>query len=102
MPSDNTKTKTRQYLRVRVNPIKCTAFGFCGEFLPEVFHLDDWGYAWLQRPDVPMSLAGAAYETAKLCPTGAISVEVVEEADLRATSIEQQATAANRRTRQQT
>ncbi len=70
---------TRRHLRIRVNPIKCTAFGFCGEFLPEVFDLDDWGYAWLQRSEVPMSLEEAAYETARCCPTGAITVEVVEE-----------------------
>lgn len=82
MPSNN--TKTRSYLRVRVDPTKCTAFGFCGEFLPEVFDLDDWGYAWVQRPDVPTSLADAAYQTAKCCPTGAIMVEVVAEPDPRA------------------
>ncbi len=93
------KTKTRTYLRVRVNPIKCTAFGFCGEFLPEVFDLDDWGYAWLQRPDVPMSLADAVYETAKSCPTGAISVEVVDEPDHRATAIEQQMKTSTKRSR---
>jgi ferredoxin len=66
---------------VRVNPIKCTAFGFCAEFLPEVFDLDDWGYAWVQRPEMPLSLAEAARKAAKLCPTGAILVEVVEEPD---------------------
>lgn len=99
MSDDNARTKTRQHLRVQVNPIKCTAFGFCAEFLPEVFQLDDWGYAWLQRPDVPMSLAAAAYETARLCPTGAISVEVVDEPDLRAASIERQSASAVKQSR---
>ncbi len=81
MPDNN--TKSRRHLRVRVDPIKCTAFGFCGEFLPEVFDLDDWGYAWVQRPDVPVTLAEAAYHTAKACPTGAIIVEMVDEPDPR-------------------
>lgn len=97
MPRTTQKTKTRRYLRVRVNPIKCTAFGFCGEYLPEVFDLDDWGYAWLQRPDIPMTLAEAVYETERCCPTGAISVEVVEEEDPRATSIERQSSRAKGR-----
>lgn len=79
MGRNKSSSSTRRYLRIRVNPIKCTAFGFCGEFLPEVFDLDDWGYAWLQRSEVPMSLEEAVYETARCCPTGAISVEVVEE-----------------------
>jgi ferredoxin len=73
--------KARTYLRVRVNPIKCTAFGFCAEFLPEVFDLDDWGYAWVQRPDVPATLAGAVWKTARSCPTGAILVDEVTETD---------------------
>jgi len=79
MARSEQSTGTRRYLRIRVNPIKCTAFGFCGEFLPEVFELDDWGYAWLQRSDVPMALEEAVYETARRCPTGAITVEVIEE-----------------------
>ena len=72
----------RTLLRVRVDPIKCTAFGFCAEFLPEVFELDDWGYAWIQRPEIPASLAAEAYETARRCPTGAILVQPVEELEL--------------------
>lgn len=80
---------TRTYLRVRVNPIKCTAFGFCAEFLPEVFELDDWGYAWVQRPEIPASLADEAFETAKKCPTGAILVEMIEESDVHEPNSEQ-------------
>ncbi len=86
----------RTYLRVRVDPIKCTAFGFCAEFLPEVFELDDWGYAWIQRPEIPVSLAGEAFETARKCPTGAILVETVEEPDPREAAPEQRTEAATR------
>ncbi len=91
--------KSRTYLRVRVDPIKCTAFGFCAEFLPEVFELDDWGYAWIQRPEIPASLTEEAFETARKCPTGAILVEMVEEPDANDGKTEQHGTKANKRPR---
>ncbi|MFO7271981.1 ferredoxin [Sphaerobacter thermophilus] len=64
-------------VRVRVDPTRCTAFGFCAEFLPEAFALDDWGYAWLHVKELPAELESLAREAARLCPTGAISVETV-------------------------
>lgn len=65
-------------LRVRVDPIRCTAFGFCAEFCPELFDLDEWGYAWLKEHDVDGSAEQVIRETARLCPRNAISVEVIE------------------------
>ncbi len=59
---------------LRVNPIKCTAFGFCAEHAPELFSLDDWGYAWLHSRDVPTALESLAHEVCRLCPTGALTV----------------------------
>jgi len=73
-----TRTSTKR-LRVRVDPIRCTAFGFCAEFCPEMFTLDEWGYAWLREPSVRPQLADTIRETARLCPTGAILVEEVDE-----------------------
>jgi len=70
---------TRRIVRVRVNPIRCTAFGFCAEFAPELFALDDWGYAWLRDPKATGELADVAREAARLCPTDAIILEEVEE-----------------------
>ena len=69
----------RRTVRVRVNPIRCTAFGFCAEFAPELFTLDDWGYAWLRDPLASGPLADVAVEAARLCPTNAIVLEEVEE-----------------------
>ena len=69
----------RRIVRVRVNPIRCTAFGFCAEFAPELFALDDWGYAWLRDPQATGALAQVAREAARLCPTDAIVIEEVEE-----------------------
>jgi len=69
---------TAKRLRVRVDPIRCTAFGFCAEFCPELFTLDEWGYAWLKQRDVDGRAEALVRETARLCPRGAILVEEVD------------------------
>jgi ferredoxin len=74
-----TASRTKQRLRVRVDPIKCTAFGFCAEFCPELFTLDDWGYAWLRSSVADAAMADLIYETARLCPREAILVETVDD-----------------------
>jgi len=61
--------------RLRVNPIRCTAFGFCAEYAPELFALDEWGYAWPHGREVIADLEALAREAAALCPTRAILVE---------------------------
>ena len=75
----STEIGARKRLRVHVDPIRCTAFGFCAEFCPELFDLDEWGYAWLKERDVDGSAEGLIRETARLCPRKAILVEEVEE-----------------------
>jgi ferredoxin len=64
-------------LRVRVDPIRCTAFGFCAEFCPELFDLDEWGYAWLKEREVDGAAERLVRETARLCPRNAISVDEI-------------------------
>ena len=66
--------------RLRVNPIRCTAFGFCAEYAPELFALDEWGYAWPHGREVPAELEALAHEAAALCPTRAILVESLHAA----------------------
>ena len=61
--------------RLRVNPIRCTAFGFCAEYAPELFALDEWGYAWPHGREISADLEALAREAAALCPTRAILVE---------------------------
>jgi ferredoxin len=63
--------------RLRVNPIRCTAFGFCAEYAPELFALDEWGYAWPHGREIPADLETLAREAAALCPTRAILVEAL-------------------------
>ncbi len=68
-----------QRVRVRINPIRCTAFGFCSEFCPEIFALDEWGYVWLREREAPAEMLALLRRTAALCPTEAILIEVVDE-----------------------
>lgn len=76
MSSSTTGTR----VRVRVDPIRCTAFGFCAEFCPEMFTLDEWGYAWLHQREAGPEMVETIYETARLCPRGAILVEDIIDA----------------------
>lgn len=75
MNRPNGQGATGSGMRLRVNPIACAAFGFCAEYAPELFALDEWGYAWLQRTDVPPALADLAQEAARLCPKRAILLD---------------------------
>lgn len=70
-------------LRVRVDPIRCTAFGFCAEFCPELFDLDEWGYAWLRQDETTSAAENLVRETARLCPRKAILVDKIPSVDAR-------------------
>lgn len=62
-------------VQLRVNPITCAAFGFCAEYAPELFALDEWGYAWPHSREVPVALEHLAREAAELCPKRAILLQ---------------------------
>lgn len=55
-------------MRLRVNPIKCTAHGLCAELLPEVISLDPWGYPIVPGDPVPGELTSLARKAAAACP----------------------------------
>jgi len=63
-------------MRVHVDPTKCQGYGQCHEVCPDVFGLDEWGYAEVSEAAAqaaerePAILAAAA-----ACPEGAIIVE---------------------------
>lgn len=84
MPTSRHEPPDGARLPLRVNPIKCAAFGFCAEYAPELFELDEWGYAWLHTPDVPEDLARLAEEAAALCPVRAIYLRRVAREAARA------------------
>ena len=67
-------------LRLRVNPIRCTAHGMCAELLPERVQLDDWGYPIVDREPVPPELERLARRAAESCPTFALWLERADAA----------------------
>jgi len=57
---------------LRVNPINCTGHGVCAELLPELVHLDEWGYPIIDPEPVPPGLDTEARRTVAACPTLAL------------------------------
>lgn len=62
-------------VRLRVNPITCTAHGLCAELLPEVVGLDPWGYPLIADAPVPRHLVEHARRAAAACPTLALLIQ---------------------------
>ena len=62
-------------LRLRVNPIPCAAFGYCAEYAPELFGLDEWGYPRVYRQDLAPEQEALAREASRRCPVRAIFLE---------------------------
>lgn len=60
-------------MRLRVDPIACTAHGLCAELLPEAITLDEWGYPILTS--VPDALLTHARRAVLDCPTLALTLE---------------------------
>lgn len=61
-------------LRVVVNPIECDGRGLCAELLPELIHLDDWGYPMLSDQAVGADLERHARRAVAACPKLALSL----------------------------
>jgi ferredoxin len=59
-------------MRVRVDPIACTAQGLCAEVFPEWVALDEWGYPVVDGQPVPEQLVKEARRAAAACPTLAL------------------------------
>jgi ferredoxin len=57
---------------LRVNWIECEAHGVCAELLPELIHLDDWGYPIVDPKPVPNELLKHARRAVQACPTLAL------------------------------
>ena len=62
-------------LSIKVDPIKCEAYGYCAELLPRLVRLDEWGYPIVGDERVPEELAQLARSAAKQCPRRALIVE---------------------------
>ena len=60
---------------LRVNPIRCDAYGHCAELLPELITLDEWGYPIVSDAPVPRPLEGDARRAVSMCPRLALLLE---------------------------
>ena len=66
---------TRRTTHLRVNPIRCDAYGHCAELLPELIALDEWGYPIIADGPVPAGLRRDARRVVSLCPRLALLLE---------------------------
>jgi ferredoxin len=55
--------------KLLVNPIECEGHGACAELLPEMIHLDEWGYPIVDGRPVPAGLERDARAAVSACPT---------------------------------
>ena len=62
-------------MRIRVNAAKCNGYTLCNEIAPEIIKLDEWGFAYVENPEVPEDQVGLVRQAIQACPEGAIVVE---------------------------
>ncbi|MBV9121174.1 MAG: ferredoxin [Chloroflexi bacterium] len=63
-------------MRVRVDPTQCDGYGKCNKVLPDLFKLDEYGYAQMDEfIEVPAGLEDRVREAAGVCPTAAVLIE---------------------------
>jgi ferredoxin len=55
-----------------VDRIACDGFGMCGELLPELIELDDWGYPIVAAGGIPDALLDHARRAVAVCPVLAL------------------------------
>ena len=62
-------------MRAVVDAGLCQAHGQCNDVCPEVFKIDEWGYAYTDEGPVPQELERAVRQAVTVCPERAITVE---------------------------
>jgi ferredoxin len=62
-------------LTLRVDPIACDGRAACAEVLPELIHLDDWGFPIIRPGPVPEHLHEEAREAVRICPKLALRLD---------------------------
>lgn len=62
-------------MKVRVDPARCQAHGKCHQICPEVFLLDEWGYAYVDGDgEVATEHQQGVMAAVQACPERAIVV----------------------------
>ncbi|CAM5275835.1 hypothetical protein AFAE65S_00211 [Alcaligenes phenolicus] len=63
-------------MKVYVDMTKCTGFGTCADLAPDVFEIDEFGYALLLHKDsVPKEFEAQAIDASRKCGAWAIRIE---------------------------
>jgi ferredoxin len=63
---------------LRIDRIACDGRGLCGELLPEIIGLDEWGYPIVPDPAVPPELLAHAKRAVAACPVLALRLDRAE------------------------
>jgi ferredoxin len=63
-------------MKVIVDPDRCQGHSRCRALVPEVFDVDELGYAVVVVPDVPDELVARTLEAARNCPERAIATDL--------------------------
>jgi ferredoxin len=58
--------------RLRVDWPQCKAHGLCAELAPEVIHLDEWGYPFIDPTPLTGDVLSAVRKAVLACPTLAL------------------------------
>ena len=66
-------------MEVKVNKDACIGCGACQAVCPEVFELDDDGYAKTIKNEIKDEEKDAVIEASEGCPTSAIKVKIDQE-----------------------
>jgi len=61
-----------------IDRIKCDGRGLCAQILPELIHLDDWGYPIIASGHVPEHLRPLAERAVEDCPVLALAIRRTE------------------------
>jgi ferredoxin len=73
--------------RLQVDPTRCEGHGACAELLPELVHLDEWGYPVLagatgpSGTPVPDDLQRHARRAVALCPRLALRLVTGDDSE---------------------
>ncbi len=65
--------------QLRLDPIRCDAYGHCAELLPELVRLDEWGYPIVSGGAIPPELRGRARRAVAACPRLALLLDTVRK-----------------------
>ena len=60
--------------KIRWDPIRCAAHGYCAEILPERISLDDWGFPIVSPQPIGSELEEHARRAVSECPVLALKL----------------------------